>query len=320
MPRRAGQFKQSNKAHKRHGHASKRQLKERAGGRVEHRRDVKARSATSQESQRQRRANQAKQKREAKREEQMLRRRIGGSGGPPKTVAFLSLSPRANCEALGLEVVNAAAASTLGTGNAQSVTCLFEEPRMRVTLIRPERNLDGAIEAARVADVLVLALDMSAGEDGAEDELTDVMITTLKAQGLPAVLGVTQGLDGLSTKEQARARSYGKRFFQTEFPQHRTWDSGNMQQVGGRYTAAGARAHTRAGCPACRPRVLLSFSLSISRALLRGDGMGGPLVSSVGPQQCGPAPRGGACCPRPRGPGTSRASSCRDGSGQTTAG
>jgi hypothetical protein len=46
-----------------------------------------------------------------------------------------------------------------------------------------------------------------------------MIMTLLKAQGLPSVVGVTQGLDlvtnGKLTKD---LRSYGQRFFHTEFP------------------------------------------------------------------------------------------------------
>lgn len=44
------------------------------------------------------------------------------------------------------------------------------------------------------------------------------MLTMLKAQGLPAVIGITQGLERISPTKLARdLRSYGQRFFYTEF-------------------------------------------------------------------------------------------------------
>lgn len=43
------------------------------------------------------------------------------------------------------------------------------------------------------------------------------MITALKAAGLPAVVGVVQGLDLLKGKKQAEMKKWGQRFFETEF-------------------------------------------------------------------------------------------------------
>ena len=44
-----------------------------------------------------------------------------------------------------------------------------------------------------------------------------MIITALKAAGLPAVVGVVQGLNLLSGKKQADMRKWGHRFFETEF-------------------------------------------------------------------------------------------------------
>ncbi len=44
-----------------------------------------------------------------------------------------------------------------------------------------------------------------------------MMITALKAAGLPAVVGVVQGLDLLKGKKQAEMKKWGQRFFETEF-------------------------------------------------------------------------------------------------------
>lgn len=44
-----------------------------------------------------------------------------------------------------------------------------------------------------------------------------MMITALKAAGLPAVVGVVQGLDHLKGKMQSEMRKWGQRFFETEF-------------------------------------------------------------------------------------------------------
>lgn len=43
------------------------------------------------------------------------------------------------------------------------------------------------------------------------------MITALKAAGLPAVVGVVQGLDLLKGKKQSEMKKWGQRFFETEF-------------------------------------------------------------------------------------------------------
>ena len=54
------------------------------------------------------------------------------------------------------------------------------------------------------------------------------MITVLKAAGLPAVVGVVQGLEHLKGKRQADMRKWGHRFFETEFAgQAKTIDASN---------------------------------------------------------------------------------------------
>lgn len=44
-----------------------------------------------------------------------------------------------------------------------------------------------------------------------------MIITALKAAGLPAVVGVVQGLDLLKGKKQSEMKKWGQRFFETEF-------------------------------------------------------------------------------------------------------
>lgn len=56
-----------------------------------------------------------------------------------------------------------------------------------------------------------------------------MIITTLKASGLPAVVGISQGLELLQGKRQAEMRKWGQRFFDTQFSgQARVVDSSNM--------------------------------------------------------------------------------------------
>lgn len=61
----------------------------------------------------------------------------------------------------------------------------------------------------------------------------DSLITALKAAGLPAVVGVVQGLEKLKGKKQADMRKWGQRFFDTEFAgQAKAVDASNTNLLG----------------------------------------------------------------------------------------
>jgi len=234
MSHRSGPLKQQNKPHGKLGHQSKRKRKRVLGGRVGLKSGSDGHSkASAAQKLRDQRANFARQKRLRQREELLLKRRLGSRNGPPKVVAFLSLSAHADGDRLGLQLIDLAAATSLEGGRSQSVTLRFAEPKLRATLIRPDRSIDGALEAARVADVVLLLLDMRDGPDGALDDMSEVMLTLLKAQGLPTVVGAVLGVDPKTqTPKVALAhKTWAKRFFATEFVDAKVWDNGDLPQL-----------------------------------------------------------------------------------------
>lgn len=74
------------------------------------------------------------------------------------------------------------------------------------------------------------------------------MITALKAAGLPAVVGVVQGLDVLKGKKQSDMKKWGQRFFETEFAgQAKAIDASNSSLLARTLsTTAPRRIHWRA--------------------------------------------------------------------------
>lgn len=73
------------------------------------------------------------------------------------------------------------------------------------------------------------------------------MITALKAAGLPAVVGVVQGLERLKGKKQSEMRKWGQRFFETEFAgQAKAIDASNSSLLARTLgTTAAKRIHWR---------------------------------------------------------------------------
>lgn len=224
---RSGPLKQSNKKHKTGRHESKTLLARRSGGKVEGRRASVRSTGSSIGSMRlsgQKAARLQRQKhlRDNKREEVLLQRRfgLGGALGPPKIVALIALSDMAQLVEVQ-ESILAGAASVEEpvhdvTGLKNCTIGVFSQHKQKLCIINCGCNLLVALDAAKVADIVVFVLSVHNGADGGLSEEGVKIVSAVRAQGLPTTVGVIQGLASLTAKGQTELKKLGHKFFATE--------------------------------------------------------------------------------------------------------
>ncbi|CAB1099973.1 unnamed protein product [Ectocarpus sp. CCAP 1310/34] len=273
---RPGSLRQANKKHKGNaGHQSKRASKSALGaGRVANERgDPKAGVKRAAEARKQNRANHTVQMRKKKREEIWLQKRLGSEAGPPKLCVWVSLSTIATPDTIQQGVLDQCARTSgdpsTGVG---MVSAVFHQFKQRVTFLTPGRDLAAVLEFAKVADLLLVVLPVQQGADSAVDEEGEMMITALKAAGLPAVVGVVQGLDVLKGKRQSDMKKWGQRFFETEFAgKAKAIDASNSSLLARTLsTTAPRRIHWRA----IRSYLLADSTEVVAESGSRGDKFG----------------------------------------------
>ncbi|CAM9628004.1 unnamed protein product [Ectocarpus sp. 6 AP-2014] len=273
---RPGSLRQENKKHKGNaGHQSKRASKSALGaGRVANKRGgPKAGVKRAAEARKQNRANHTVQMRKNKREEIWLQKRLGSEAGPPKLCVWVSLSTIATPDTIQQGVLDQCARTSgdpsTGVG---MVSAAFHQFKQRVTFLTPGRDLAAVLEFAKVADLLLVVLPVQQGADSAIDEEGEMMITALKAAGLPAVVGVVQGLDVLKGKKQSDMKKWAQRFFETEFAgQAKAVDASNSSLLARTLsTTAPRRIHWRA----IRSYLLADSTEVVPESGSRGDKFG----------------------------------------------
>lgn len=204
-------------------HDSKRTLKNKTFGRVDagpgpgtgHRPATKA--GFDPNSSKLQRKNAVKAGKRDKRSEMLRKRRNQQENTAPKIVGFLGLAPESSLEA---------AAAILATDS----TCKFTTDAMaagapfhltagpgrpaNLTLAFAPRDTDAALDLCKAADIIVLV--HAAGED--LDELTNQILSSVRAQGAPTVVGLIQNVDALPQKMRHAARKDFIKFVRQNFP------------------------------------------------------------------------------------------------------
>ncbi|POM77564.1 Pre-rRNA-processing protein TSR1 [Phytophthora palmivora] len=225
---RSGPLKQKNKKHKTGRHESKTLLARRSGGKVEGRRSSVRSTGSSIGSmslsgQKAARLQRQKHLRDNKREELLLQRRfgLGGALGPPKIVALVALSDQADLAQVQQSILESAsnveepAQDVVGLKNC--TVGVFSQHKQKLCVIDCGCNLLVALDAAKVADVVVFVLSVHNGADGGLSEEGVKIVSAVRAQGLPTTVGVIQGLEKHTTKGQTELKKLGNKFFATEF-------------------------------------------------------------------------------------------------------
>ncbi|TMW60731.1 hypothetical protein Poli38472_000773 [Pythium oligandrum] len=223
---RSGALKQSNKKHKGGKHATKSMIAKVQGGKIEGKvsSGPKASSLASgamQSNNKAMRLLKQKQHREKKREEVVLQRRFGSGSslGPPKTVALIALGELADLSEIKASIFEGVAhvEEPVTNGLRNCTVGVFTQHKQKVCVIECGNDLLVAMDAAKVADIVVFVLPVHNGIDNALNVEGSKIISAIRAQGLPATIGCIQGLDGQTAKAQADLKKLGQRFFVTEF-------------------------------------------------------------------------------------------------------
>lgn len=177
------------------------------------------------------RLNTAKQLRNAKREELLERSRLGGCAHPPpKVVVVIPFHTQADAVSLKRAIMvacgTASDVAAVLPPHAPAVTTLPNwaqgQPgsgKPRLLIVDPPRDIMAVLDVAKTADMILCVLGPHATlEEPAFDDHGYRLLTALKAQGMPVVIGAIHGPEAMdsSAKKAAEARKFVTRYFATE--------------------------------------------------------------------------------------------------------
>eukprot|EP01114_Cavostelium_apophysatum_P010723 TRINITY_DN2482_c0_g1_i6.p1 TRINITY_DN2482_c0_g1~~TRINITY_DN2482_c0_g1_i6.p1 ORF type:complete len:659 (+),score=185.51 TRINITY_DN2482_c0_g1_i6:1078-3054(+) len=201
-------FKQSNKAHKSR-HLTKGLLKQKTKGKVADDQRLSLKESTKLASKIDRKSG-AKSKRQ---QAQQAKRQANQE--PPKIVGILSLSSTISSAKVFDAIIN----TTEKAGESRSpndVTVFLNQTKQRVNLLIPPKpdDLVAILDILKVADVLVLVIETNQGVDAHGEKL----ISLIKAQGQPAILGALSGLESVPPKHRNQTKKDITKLFHMRFP------------------------------------------------------------------------------------------------------
>ncbi|PVV00007.1 hypothetical protein BB559_000191 [Furculomyces boomerangus] len=186
-------LKQKNKSFK-SKHATKSTLRDKSKGKIQR---VPIKGKVMRTINKIDRKNSAKVEQRKKREEQaMVKRLFSGRFKVPKLVAVVPLCSNINTSELVSNVFKSANKEYIGDSVINTIE--IENFKQSFKIVELERNYMDILDAAKVADYLVLA--MSAVEE--VDEFGKNILTAIQAQGTPTVVAIVQHTEKIeSTKE-----------------------------------------------------------------------------------------------------------------------
>ena len=201
MQHNSGKLKQTNKSHK--GIVTSKRAQKRALGpgkvaSIKNRRNGSVTSDASSlasTSNRQNRINQSQQLKKKKRDTVLLMKRVGSQRGPPKIVAIIPLSEHVNPQDLMNGCLREGTASS-NIGSNSSV--YFSQFKAHITFITAELDVMSVLDAAKVADIIILVGD--AGADELISDMGAICLSAMKAQGCPDLMCCMQGYESFTGK------------------------------------------------------------------------------------------------------------------------
>lgn len=172
------------------------------------------------------RRNQATQQRKHRRMQSLEQHRAtSGLSNAPKVVTIVAAGDGCDSNALarillarsseplaGIADVMTADNDSTPAGTGAGVV-LLEKQRQRFSLLKPARTVQAVLEAAKVADVLLLLIPAD-GLDAFGEQLVDAICM----QGVGTVVGVLQGNRALPPKQQATGRKRWAASLEARFP------------------------------------------------------------------------------------------------------
>lgn len=94
---------------------------------------------------------------------------------------------------------------------------MFTQHKQKISVVDCGNDLLVAMDAAKVADVLVFVLAVHEGTEASVNVAGAKIISAIRAQGVPTTIGVIQGLDRHPPKLQNDLKKFSTSFFQAEF-------------------------------------------------------------------------------------------------------
>ncbi|RDA85458.1 hypothetical protein CP532_1026 [Ophiocordyceps camponoti-leonardi (nom. inval.)] len=191
--------------------ASKHELRDRAKGRVPNERGQR-KTPHQQVMSKLGRRNQAKQLRLVKLKEHIKETSIfSGRDGAPRIVSVIPLCADGDAKA-AIQRLNQSLdiEADISDGNTRVVVDRFKQKLQYVPL---KRDLDSCLDAARVADFVVVILSPSEEVDA----LGELILRSVESQGLSTLFTVVQGLDSLESAKQKQATLGSLKSFITHF-------------------------------------------------------------------------------------------------------
>jgi len=181
------------------------------------------------------RLNALRQVRQAKKDELMERRRLGAGWDsretPPKVVAIVAFHVDVDTASLKRHLLVACGESSdVAAASTPCAPAVVQLPsfahagpssgRPRVLFVDPPRDVLSVLDVAKCADLVLAVFRPHASlEDPAFDEAGYRILTALKSQGLPVVLGAMCGGDEMagSAKKAGEGKKFVARYFTSEF-------------------------------------------------------------------------------------------------------
>eukprot|EP01116_Phalansterium_solitarium_P025551 TRINITY_DN9827_c0_g1_i1.p1 TRINITY_DN9827_c0_g1~~TRINITY_DN9827_c0_g1_i1.p1 ORF type:complete len:868 (+),score=304.71 TRINITY_DN9827_c0_g1_i1:66-2669(+) len=202
--------KQINKNHKGGKHFTKGAIKKKNQGKVAPEVHVGVKDTSASASKVNRR-NHAKQVRSNRKDAVVMAKRVGHDGLSPKVVGIIGIGEGISLDDATQAILDACEIRT--RHSATSATVVLPAWKQRVTLIRAPEDLNGILDLCKVADVLLCVVSGQGLSARGER-----VVSSIKAQGLPTVIGVMQGLKNITNaKLQKQARKDLAQEFETRF-------------------------------------------------------------------------------------------------------
>ena len=101
-------------------------------------------------------------------------------------------------------------------GISQPVTIVLKKFKRRLTFLCCTQNLENVLDSCKVADFCVFLTNVDGGEEKAMNPQADLLLTSLRSQGLPTSMGLIQNLESLNAKQSVTMRKYATRLLQSE--------------------------------------------------------------------------------------------------------
>lgn len=169
------------------------------------------------------RLHRAKQIQQNKRNEVMKKKRLGSRFGPPKIVALVAMNDTVDLNAVASLIGKHCQSVPELPSNVSFIRTLkatVEKKEMRFTFVQCTRDPVMVADVAKVADVIYFVTNPSDPDDPtlAVDMTGNHFMQLVKAQGLPTIFGVTQGISRLDTQKRQQAVSkLATKYFEAQF-------------------------------------------------------------------------------------------------------